>query len=74
MEPPYLPEVGREMGPITAGQYKLGRQYPDKIDGESGGPKDLIHLLRKRTVPWVVHGVRSPALPEAAAGGGTGVE
>ena len=64
MDPPSLPEGGREGGPIGADQSEPALQSPDETAGESPGPEALSHRPRRLTTPVVGHGVQSPALPD----------
>ena len=68
VDPPSLPEIGREWGLIRDVQSELGRQSPDKTFGDSPGPEELSHQPRWQTAPGVGRGVRRTALPEAVGG------
>ena len=72
VEPPSLPGVGWEGGPIGSGQLEPGLHSPDKTVGESPGPEDLSHRPRRLTAPGVGHGVRSPTLPDVVGVGDDG--
>ena len=55
VDPPSLPEGGREGGPIGADQSEPALQSPDETAGESPGPEALSHRPRRLTTPGVGH-------------------
>ena len=72
VEPPSLPYVGQEGGPIEASHSKPGRQSPDEVVEESAGLEDLSHRLGRSTASEVRHGNRRLARSAAVGGGGGG--